>query len=164
MMKKTQWRREEKRNKRNFCTVRLLLNEGSCCCCDFYERMAKRRVDDILNETLPEKSKELYLKRWMDLMDFMGEPARRPTETDYLQYFDFLKTTKNHAVSSVWSIYSSLNSIHQREFNEKLQSFPRVTQLLKTYNTTYERKVASILEEGSQKMLPKKNKIRYWPE
>ena len=123
--------------------------------------MAKRRVDDILNETLPEKSKELYLKRWMDLMDFMGEPARRPTETDYLQYFDFLKTTKNHAASSVWSIYSSLNSIHQREFNEKLQSFPRVTQLLKTYNTTYERKVASILEEGSQKMLPKKNKIRY---
>ena len=105
---------------------------------------AKRGVDEILNETIPKNSKELYVKRWLDFMDFMGAPSRRPNEDDYLQYFDFLHNEKK--ASSIWSIYSSLNSIHQREFGEKLQVYPRVTQLLKTYNSTYKRKVASVFE------------------
>ena len=76
----------------------------------------------------------------------MGDPTRRPTEEDYLQYFDYLHTEKKQEASSIWAIYSSLNSIHQREFAEKLQVYPRVTQLLKRYNDTYVRKVAKVFE------------------
>ena len=54
--------------------------------------MAKRRIDEILDETLPENSKQLYLKRWTEFLEFLGD-TRRPTEEDYLQYFDFLKNT-----------------------------------------------------------------------
>ena len=106
----------------------------------------KRNVDEILNDTLPEKSKELYNKRWLNFMEFMGEPFRRPSEEDYLQYFDYLHTEKKHKASAIWSIYSSLNCIHQREFAERLQTYARITQLLKTYNNTYERKVAAVFE------------------
>ena len=84
-------------------------------------------------------------------MDFIGE-FRRPTESDYLQYFDYLHTVKNLKASTIWSTYSCLNSVHQREFSEKLQSYPRVTQLLKTYNNTYIRKKASVFESTTLEM------------
>ena len=108
--------------------------------------MAKRKMEKILNETLAENSKKLYTKRWADFLEFMGKPMRRPSEEDFLQYFDFLKNTKGQAASSLWSIYSSLNSVHQQEYSEKLQSFHKLTQLLQSYNSTYERKVAAVFE------------------
>lgn len=67
----------------------------------------KRNVEEILNDVLPENSKDVYKKRWLAFMDFIGEPIRRPTEDDYLQYFDYLKTEKKMEASSLWSIYSS---------------------------------------------------------
>ena len=109
--------------------------------------MAKRNLDQILEETLPEKSKVLYQKRWVSFLAYMGEPARRPLEIDFLQYFDYLRTEKKLESSTIWSIYSSLNSLHQREYGEKLQVYPRVTQLLKTYNSSYVRKVASTFQK-----------------
>ena len=93
--------------------------------------MAKRGVDKILDETLTDNSKELYRKRWLNFMEFMGDPTRRPTEEDYLQYSDYLHTETKPEASTLWSIYSSLNSIHQREFAEKLQVYPRVTVIKK---------------------------------
>ena len=98
--------------------------------------MAKRNINEILDDSLPTASKEIYHKKWIQFMDFIGE-FRRPTETDYLQYFDQLHSVKNQKASTIWSTYSCLNSIHQREFSEKLQCYPRITQLLKTYNNTY---------------------------
>ena len=40
-----------------------------------------------------------------------------------------------------------LNAIHQREYGERLQSYPRITQLLKSYGATYERNVASVFQK-----------------
>ena len=87
--------------------------------------MAKRKIDEILNESLPEASKELYQKKWLQFMEFMGE-FRQPMETDYLQYFDYLHNEKKQKASTIWSTYSSLNSIHQRDVAEILQNFPKV--------------------------------------
>ena len=43
-----------------------------------------------------------------------------------------------------------LNTIHQREYAEKLQHiFPKVTQLLNRYNDSYQPKVASVFEKAS---------------
>ena len=35
--------------------------------------MAKRSVDEILNDSLPEQSKNLYKKKWAEFISFTGE-------------------------------------------------------------------------------------------
>ena len=89
----------------------------------------KRKIDEILNDTLPGPSRDLYNKKWQEFKHFVGEKSK-PEEGDYLQYFYHLHTEKKFKASTLWSTYYMLNSIHQREFGEKLQMFPRVTQLL----------------------------------
>ena len=51
--------------------------------------MAKRNVEIILNDTLPQDSKEAYNKAWKDFIAYIGN-ERKPTEADFLQYFDYL--------------------------------------------------------------------------
>ena len=60
----------------------------------------KRSLDDILQQALPEQSKELYLKRWMEFLTFRSNNTKdytietvlnesaddKPSEEDYLQY------------------------------------------------------------------------------
>ena len=99
-----------------------------------------------MNDTLPQPSKETYNKKWVEFKNFIGEKPT-PEEADYIQYFDNLHTEKKFKASTIWCTYSMLNAVHQREFGEKLQAYPRVTQLLKSYNLTYERKVASVFNK-----------------
>ena len=130
--------------------------------------MEKRNVDEILSGSLPEKSKELYIKKWEEFVTFKGD-REKPTETDFLQYFDYLRTNSKLKASSLWNTYSMLNAMLQREFGEKLQIYPRVTQLLKSYNANYTRKVASVFEKEQIYLIAlkrfimwnKKNKITY---
>ena len=49
----------------------------------------KRSIDVILNDTLPQESKEAYQKAWDKFLAFVGE-KQKPEENDYLQYFDHL--------------------------------------------------------------------------
>ena len=49
----------------------------------------KRSIDVILNDTLPQESKEAYQKAWDEFLAFVGE-KQKPEENDYLQYFDHL--------------------------------------------------------------------------
>ena len=51
----------------------------------------KRSIDEILKETMPDKSKNEYIKAWELFKKFVGED-RKPKEEDYLQYFDFMKS------------------------------------------------------------------------
>ena len=106
----------------------------------------KRSIDVILNDTLPQESKEVYQKAWDEFQAFVGE-ERKPEERDFLQYFDHLHTERKLKSSTLWCTYSKMNSMHQREYNERLQIYPRLTQLLKSYNATYERKVAKVFEK-----------------
>ena len=36
----------------------------------------KRSLDDILQQALPEQSKELYLKRWMEFLTFRSNNTK----------------------------------------------------------------------------------------
>jgi outer membrane protein assembly factor BamD (BamD/ComL family) len=110
-------------------------------------KMSKWNVDEILNDTLPEPSKETYNKKWVEFNNFIGEKPK-PEEADYIQYFDNLHTEKKLKALTIWCTYSMLNAVHQRELGEKLQAYPRVTQLLKSYNSTYERKVVSVFNKN----------------
>lgn len=106
--------------------------------------MEKRSIDTILEETLPEKSKDSYIKHWESFRRTLDH-SDEPTEENYIQYFDFLRKKENKAASTLWKIYSMLNYMHQHEYNRKLQILsPKLTLLLKSYNSCYTRKVASI--------------------
>ena len=83
--------------------------------------MAKRNVDDILKDSLPTQSKDIYVKKWREFLDFIGD-KEKPDETDFMQYFDNLHNNRKFKASSIWSTYSMLNSMFQREFGEKLQN------------------------------------------
>ena len=106
----------------------------------------KRPVDNILSDTIPEKSKNEYLHQWKLFVEFVGHDDK-PTETDFVQYVDYLHTQKKLAASTIWKVYSILNHMYQHHFAIKLQTFPKLTQLLKTYNASYERKVASVFSK-----------------
>ena len=72
---------------------------------------------------------------------------RKPTEEDFIQYFDYLKGVKKLAANTIWSQYSMLNHKFQALFGEKLQKFPRITMLLKSYENGYVRKKSKIFSK-----------------
>ena len=108
----------------------------------------KRSVDDILNEMTPLKSTEKYNKAWQQFVDYVELNDRKPNEDDFMQFFDYLKNTKKMASSTIWSKYSMINNKYQILFGGKLQSFPRITILLKSYEAGYVRKTASIFNKS----------------
>ena len=61
----------------------------------------KRSIDVILDDTLPQESKESYQKAWGEFINYVGE-ERKPVETDFLQYFDFLHTQRKQKASTLW--------------------------------------------------------------
>ena len=103
----------------------------------------RRSLDTILNELAPAKSAKEYAKAWETFTRFLGH-QNCPSETEYLQFFDHLRRHRDYKASTFWSLFSKLNSMHQRKFGERLQAFPRIKILLKSYEQGYTRKVARI--------------------
>lgn len=101
--------------------------------------MAKRSVEDILESVNPIKSKKSYDKAWEEFQIFSNKEGK-PGEDEFIQYFDYLKNTKRFASSSIWSHYSMLNNKYQLLYGEKLQKYPRITHILKSYEAGYVRK------------------------
>ena len=104
----------------------------------------KRSSEDILQSINPIKSVEKYNKTWQQFVEY-GEinDESEPTEEKFLQYFDHLRNVKHLASSTLWSVYSMLNHKYQLLYGLKLQKYPRITMLLKSYEAGYQRKVAS---------------------
>lgn len=103
----------------------------------------KRPADEILASVNPVKSAKKYDQTWQEFIKYSGiNQGTKPTEENYLQFFDYLKNIKKYACSTIWSSYSKLNHKHQIYFGEKLQIYPRITHLLKSYESGYIRKTA----------------------
>ena len=74
--------------------------------------MSKRKLSEILIDTLPSSSNEQYLKRWKLFISFKnGEEGiinedvlisadDKPTEENYLQYFDYLNRIEKKKAST----------------------------------------------------------------
>lgn len=105
----------------------------------------KREVDDILGDILPGRSQEKYKKAWEEFVSYVGHTA--PSEDNVLQFFDYCKNCKKFKSSTLWSYYSMINRGLQINYSKKLQYFPRVTLLLKSYEQGYTRKVASVFSQ-----------------
>ena len=78
-------------------------------------------------------SQENYLRAFNQLRDFFGDQleSRTPTEHKLLQFVQHLREKIGMALSSLWTIYSMINSVLNL-FN--LKQYCRVTILLKSFD------------------------------
>lgn len=101
----------------------------------------KRSAEEILSSINPVKSAKRYDCTWKTFVEFI-EHENKPTEENLLQFFEHLKIVKKYASSTIWSVYSMLNNKYQALYGEKLQKYPRITMLIKSYEAGYVRKTA----------------------
>ena len=70
----------------------------------------KRAADEIMDNINPIKSKKRYDDEWSQLITFFNlSNTDRPTEEQFIVYFNHLKNVKKYAASSIWSKYSRIN-------------------------------------------------------
>ena len=120
---------------------------------------------DVFQQFTNAKSRKQYQRTWSQFVDFCGDfdfEAGQPGEELLSNYFKFLRFDKKMASTSLWTVYSSLNSIFKRKYNTKLQDLPRLTLLIKGFNDDVKTK-AAIFDDAVLKefMLSRKNDS-YW--
>ena len=71
--------------------------------------------------------------------------SRMPTEEELSNFFKYLREEKGMASSSMWTYYSQINGLIKGIYGGRLQQFPRITSLLKSYDVD-EKKKASCFE------------------
>jgi len=107
--------------------------------------MAKRSVNEILEQINPLKSAKRYEESWSKFIKFNnGIVPEKLHEDIFIQYFDYLRNEKQYASSTLWSVYSIINHKVQIMYGQKLQTMPRLTIQLKSYEAGYKRKTSSI--------------------
>ena len=91
------------------------------------------------------KSKTRYDDQWEDFLNFCNlEEKQKPEDENFILYFNHLKTEKEFASSSLWAKYSMMNYKMQAIHRIKLQSYPRLTALMKSFGQGYVRKAAGV--------------------
>lgn len=104
---------------------------------------------------MPVKSVKRYDDAWNEFCKYHKltetDLNNEPSEELMLQYFDHLKKTKAYASSTIWSVYSMINHKFQLVYGKKLQVYPRITMLLKSFEAGYVRKTASIFSKDEIK-------------
>jgi len=125
--------------------------------------------DQLMNETYPAKSKEIYLAAYRKFEIFLKsekqyEPNLVPTEEMLLNYFHHLKTVQKQQPTSIWSIYSRLNGVLKRKFRVSLKTFPNVTNLLKSYEVGHRVKKANVFtpQQIEDMIMDLELTSRYW--
>ena len=83
----------------------------------------------------------------MDFIEHTGSffDDSAPGEEDLINYFKFIRTERKMASCSMWVLYSHVNVVLKNRYGIKLQGFPRITTLLKSYDTDVKQK-ASVFE------------------
>ncbi len=97
--------------------------------------------EEVLSDVAPKKLTAKYSKAWEAFKDF-AKFSGQPSKEDYRLYFDHLRTETGGKASTNWSTYTKPNGSHNRYFGSRLQQWPCLTQILKSYSANYERKVA----------------------
>ena len=104
---------------------------------------------ELMLDSYPAKSKIIYLKAYKMFERYLKSmkqfvPNLAPTEIQILNYIHYLKHEKNMAPTTLWSTYSRVNACVKRLFGFSLKSFVRVSDVLKSYESGYKVKKASI--------------------
>jgi hypothetical protein len=81
--------------------------------------VAKIPISVILKDSLPNKSKNDYTKRWALFRAQMGLSEETiPNEEAYLRYFYWLRQEKKYKASSCWTVFGLLNGCHKRYYGK----------------------------------------------
>ena len=90
-------------------------------------------VDSMAMEQISPASRQLYKKTFISLRSFLGRDMEDfgPTEQELLNFFKNLREVKLAASSSLWTIYSQINSFCKAKYNVDLKKFNRVIAYIK---------------------------------
>ena len=126
--------------------------------------MASIVCDEEVFAQFKAESRNQYKRMWtmfrdFSIFDFESGP---PGEEYFTKFFQYLRLEKHYASSSMWTFYSCLNSIMKRKYNVKLQELPRLTMLIKGFDTDIKDK-ATIFDEMQMKSFMLGNmESTYW--
>ena len=119
-------------------------------------------LDESL-ELLKESYRPQVKKIWCEFIAFKQNDFHdaMPQEDDFLSFFKMLRE-KNRASSSMWTYYSLLNSLMKNRYSKPLQQYPRITTLLKGYNTDVKKKAGVFETEEIREFVNHPNSTPYW--
>ena len=96
--------------------------------------------DEEAFESIQPKSRPIYMKAWEKMKSFESNRSNHdfekdiPTEDILLRYFKHLRSTGT-ASSTLWTTYSLINAVIKAKYGERLQKYPRLTSLIKSFDT-----------------------------
>ena len=78
---------------------------------------------------IKEGSRKNYLRAFNQLRDFIEDQleSRPPTEHELLKFVQHLREEKGMASSSLWTIYSMINSVSKGKYSFNLKQYCRLT-------------------------------------
>jgi hypothetical protein len=108
-----------------------------------------RSAKEVSKDTFPLKSKEVYKQAYKQFERFLKAQNRfvegsAPSEEDFLNYFTYLKVDRHFAPNTIWCTSAKLNACVKREYGFKLQDYPSVSELLKSFDQGHIVKKAKI--------------------
>ena len=108
--------------------------------------MSSIKCDDIALELVSGPSRDRYVKVWKQFKAFSKMSNefeyRMPSEDEFMDFFRHLRIELKQSCSTLWTTYSMVNSVCKGKYGEKLQKFPRITSLLKSYDSDVKKKAA----------------------
>ena len=107
--------------------------------------------DKEVTESIKQKSRLLYGKAWIRFRNHFKcsdeFESRMPTEEEFLSYFGFLRKEKQHSSSSLWTIFSMLNSVCKGKYGIPLQTYHRLRCIIKSYDVDTKKKTYTFTNE-----------------
>jgi len=96
---------------------------------------------DALYDMKPE-SKKNYLRNFNLLREFVGDQleTRPPSEDEMLAFIKHLREDKAMASSTLWAMYSMINSVSKGKYSFNMKQYSKVSQLLKSCDTDVQKK------------------------
>jgi hypothetical protein len=127
--------------------------------------MASVASDEDVFAQFKQQSRKQYVRMWSQFRDFIPDfdfASGPPGEEAFTNFFKFLRLEKNLASTSLWTYYSCLNSMMKRKYNVKLQNYPRLTMLLKGYDTDIKTKASVFDDTEIKSFMLAKMECSYW--
>ena len=103
----------------------------------------------LMSDSYPAKSKLVYLKAFKLFERYLKSnnqwtPNVAPTDLQVLNYFYHLRHQLKYAPTTLWSVYARINAVFKRLYGVSLNSYKRVSDVLKSYESGHIVKQAGI--------------------
>jgi hypothetical protein len=127
--------------------------------------MASIVSDDEVFAQFKEDSRKQYKRMWLQFRDYLPQfdfESGPPGEDSLVNFFKYLRLEKKFASTTLWTWYSCINSMMKRKYNVKLQNLPRLTMLLKGYDTDVKEKAHIFDEDEIKTFMLADMESAYW--